>query len=87
MEEREEDNLRITDDPSHKKAKAKLREACAFAKEQLSNEECTEAEVFVDKLFSNVDFSVDLTRAEFEQSCKKIWRRCMEPVKSALENA
>ena len=33
MEEREEDNLRITDDPIHKKTRAKLREACAQAKE------------------------------------------------------
>ena len=33
MEEREEDNLRITDDPKYKKVKAKLRVACAVAKE------------------------------------------------------
>ena len=59
----------ITDEPKFKKVKARLRKACSEAKEMLNGE--NSGIVFVDGLFSDTDLEIELSRAQFEEICKK----------------
>nr|CDS24251.1 heat shock protein 70 [Echinococcus granulosus] len=67
------------------KAIIRLRKACETAKRKLSTIDCTNVEVV--SLFEDIDFCVDLTRAQFERLCSDLFCRTMDVVKSALSDA
>ena len=62
----------ITDEPKFKKVKARLRKACSEAKVMLNgNKNSDKVDLFVDDLFSGTDLEIELSRAQFEEICKK----------------
>ncbi|CDS39789.1 heat shock protein 70 [Echinococcus multilocularis] len=64
------------------KAINRLRKACETAKRNLSILKSTNVEVV--SLFEDIDFCLDLTRAQFERLCLDLFCQTMDVVKSAL---
>eukprot|EP00566_Odontella_aurita_P011009 CAMPEP_0113600776 /NCGR_PEP_ID=MMETSP0015_2-20120614/42881_1 /TAXON_ID=2838 /ORGANISM="Odontella" /LENGTH=408 /DNA_ID=CAMNT_0000509043 /DNA_START=70 /DNA_END=1293 /DNA_ORIENTATION=+ /assembly_acc=CAM_ASM_000160 len=67
------------------RATARLRRAVESAKRTLST--AHSAAVEVDSLAGDVDFSASLSRSEFERLNAKLFRRCIDTVKSVLLDA
>ena len=69
----------------NKRAIRRLRTAAEKAKRTLSSG--TTAAVEVDSLAEGIDFNATLTRARFEDMCMELFRKCMKPVETVLEDA
>ncbi|KAH7683437.1 Heat shock protein 70 family protein [Dioscorea alata] len=67
------------------KALGKLRRECERAKRALSSQH--QVRVEIESLFDGVDFSEPITRARFEELNMDLFKKTMEPVKKALEDA
>ncbi|KAJ0988660.1 hypothetical protein J5N97_007016 [Dioscorea zingiberensis] len=67
------------------KALGKLRRECERAKRALSSQH--QVRVEIESLFDGVDFSETLSRARFEELNMDLFKKTMEPVKKALEDA
>ena len=63
------------------RALRRLRTACERAKRTLSSTAQTSIEI--DSLFEGVDFYTSITRARFEELNMDLFRKCMEPGRSA----
>jgi L1 cell adhesion molecule like protein len=68
-----------------KKAMRRLRTSCEKAKRILSNQTSTMVEV--DALKNGEDFSMEFTRAKFEELCLPYFRNCLKPVEQVLTDA
>ena len=66
----------------NQRAVRRLRTACERAKRNLSVSSKTIVQV--DALMNGVDFSLELTRAKFEQLNQDLFRDCFQPVKQVL---
>jgi len=62
-----------------------LRTECEKAKRNLSSG--TTSTIQVDSLSDGKDFELKLTRAKFEDLCKKDFEKCLNPIKKVLEDA
>lgn len=69
----------------NKKAIRKLRTAAERAKRQLSSS--TTAVIEIDSIVSDIDFNITLTRAKFEDMCMPLFRKCMDPVNTVLNDS
>lgn len=67
------------------RALRRLRTACERAKRSLSTS--TQAHIEIDSLFEGRDYTTVLTRAMFEDRCKRYFEKCMDPVVSALRDS
>eukprot|EP00178_Gracilaria_changii_P015059 TRINITY_DN4222_c1_g2_i1.p1 TRINITY_DN4222_c1_g2~~TRINITY_DN4222_c1_g2_i1.p1 ORF type:complete len:141 (-),score=24.42 TRINITY_DN4222_c1_g2_i1:223-645(-) len=65
-----------------KRAMRRLRTACEKAKRMLSNVKATE--INVDALKNGEDFSMNITRAKFEELCLQYFRDCLKPVEKVI---
>ena len=74
-----------TDMKTSAKAMRRLKTACESAKRTLST--ASVANIEVDSLFDNNDFSTALTRAKFENLCNDIFQRTMTPVEQVLKDS
>ena len=63
----------------------RLRTAAERAKRTLSSS--TQSNIEVDSLFEGVDFYTSVTRARFEELCSDLFRKCLQPVERALQDA
>uniref|UniRef100_A0A8C6Z2F3 Uncharacterized protein n=1 Tax=Nothoprocta perdicaria TaxID=30464 RepID=A0A8C6Z2F3_NOTPE len=63
----------------------RLRAACEAAKRALSSSQ--KATVSVDCLYKGIDLQADITRAQFEQLCAKLFQRVLRPVERVLRDA
>jgi len=70
---------------SGKKTIRRLRTACERAKRTLSTS--TTANIEIDSLYDGEDFYSSITRARFEELCKPIFNRCIEPLNKVLKDA
>jgi len=68
-----------------KKTIRRLRTACERAKRTLSTS--TTANIEIDSLYEGIDFYSSITRARFEELCKPIFNRCIEPLNKVLKDA
>ena len=69
----------------NKKAIRKLRTSAERAKRQLSSS--TTAVIEIDSIVSDIDFNITLTRAKFEDMCMPLFRKCMDPVNTVLNDS
>ena len=69
----------------NKRAMRRLRTACEKAKRVLSSSTTTTLDV--ESLHNGVDFSLNLTRAKFENLCGHIFNKCIDPVARVLRDA
>ena len=67
------------------RALRRLRTACERAKRTLSSS--AQASIEVDSLHEGIDFHTTVTRARFEELCSDLFRKTMEPVERALQDA
>lgn len=67
------------------RALRRLRTACERAKCQLSSGMMTQIEV--DSLLDGIDFSLQVTRAKFEQLNLNLFRKTMDPVRQVLRDS
>ena len=67
------------------RALRRLRTACERAKRTLSSS--AQASIEVDSLHEGIDFYTTVTRARFEELCSDLFRKTMEPVERALQDA
>ncbi|VDK46898.1 unnamed protein product [Taenia asiatica] len=67
------------------KAISRLRKACENAKRTLSLLECTN--IKVESLYEDVDFSVSISRCQFEQLCSDLFDRMLAIVIQTLSDA
>ncbi|KAG1330545.1 Luminal-binding protein 4 [Cocos nucifera] len=67
------------------RALGKLRRECERAKRALSSQ--PQVRVEIESLFDGVDFSEPLTRARFEELNMDLFKKTLEPVKKALQDA
>jgi L1 cell adhesion molecule like protein len=74
--------VEITGNP---KALRRLKTACESAKKILSSSMTTNIEV--DSLIDGVDFSINITRAKFEELCIDLFKSGIEPVDKVLRDA
>jgi len=70
---------------SNKRSVRRLITACERAKRTLSGS--NQANIEIDSLFEGIDFYTTISRAKFEDLCKKEFKSCMEPVKKCLKDA
>jgi len=63
----------------------RLRTACERAKRTLSSS--TQARIEVEKLDGSIDFSIDITRAKFEDLCLDLFKKCLETCQHVLEDS
>jgi L1 cell adhesion molecule like protein len=70
---------------ANKRSLRRLRTACEQAKRVLSS--ATVTNVQCDGFFDNTDLQIPLSRAKFENLCENEFRKCIDPVKKALEDA
>lgn len=68
-----------------KRAMRRLRTACEKAKRMLSN--VNAAQIDVDALKNGEDFSMNITRAKFEELCLTYFRNCLKPVEQVLTDS
>jgi L1 cell adhesion molecule like protein len=69
----------------NKRALRRLRTACEKAKRTLSAASSTVIEV--DSLYDGLDFSIQLSRARFEELTSELMKRTMEPVFKVMKDA
>ncbi|KAL5972174.1 Heat shock cognate 70 kDa protein [Taenia solium] len=67
------------------KAISPLRKTCETAKRTLSLHEFTSIDV--ESLYGDIDFSVSISRCQFEQMCSDLFRRMLAIVDKALSDA
>jgi len=67
------------------RAKARLRRAVEAAKRSLSSTQS--AEIEVDSLLGDLDYSTQLTRQKFEELNSQLFQRCIDTVKAVLVDA
>nr|AKC91104.1 heat shock protein 70 [Stylophora pistillata] len=67
------------------KSLRRLKTACERAKKTLSSN--SQANVEIDSLFEGIDFYSRITRAKFEELCMDLFRSCLGPVETALDDA
>ncbi len=85
------EQVKSKDASAHKKleasprAQARLRRAVENAKRVLSSG--MSAEIEVDSLIGDFDFSVTLDRAKFEELNAKLFKRCIDTVKEVMDDA
>lgn len=65
------------------KARKRLKIACERAKKILSYE--TQANINIESLYDDKDFQYTITRARFENLCKKKFNELIQPIEKALE--
>ncbi|XP_026397860.1 heat shock cognate 70 kDa protein-like [Papaver somniferum] len=75
-------NKDISEDPS---ALRRLRTSCERSKRILSS--TTQTTMEIDSLYEGVDFHASITRAEFEDLNKDLFKNCMEPVEKCLADS
>lgn len=63
----------------------RLKSACENAKRSLSSS--TTSTIQMDALHNGIDFSTKITRAKFERLCESVFKKTLEPVKTALHDA
>lgn len=68
-----------------KKAMRRLRTQCERAKRMLST--VNAAQIDVDALKNGEDFSLNITRAKFENLCSDFFKKTIKPVERVLEDA
>lgn len=69
----------------NKRAMRRLRTQCERAKRTLSS--ATSASVEVDSLFEGEDYSIQITRAKFEELCQELFRSTIVPVEKVLRDS
>ena len=67
------------------KAYRRLKIACENAKKNLSN--AVETTIDLDALYKEEDFTITITRPEFEARCVELFKRCTVPLETALKDA
>jgi len=67
------------------KARRRLQNACEKAKRTLSTSMTSTVEI--DALYEGNDFSVNITRAKFEQLCEDLFRKALAPVDQVMKDA
>ena len=67
------------------KALRRLRSACEKAKRSLSA--ATQTQIDIDSIMDGRDLSVTITRANFEELCKDLFKKCIPPVENALKDS
>lgn len=67
------------------KSVRRLRTACERAKRALST--TTQATIEIDSLYEGIDFYTSITRSRFEELCMDLFRKSLESVTRALEDA
>ena len=72
----------ITPNP---RAMRRLRTACERLKRTLSTS--TNASIEIDSLFDGLDFASKLTRARFEEMCRDLFEKCIDPCRKVLTDA
>ncbi|KAK1663102.1 hypothetical protein QYE76_051261 [Lolium multiflorum] len=68
-----------------KRAVRRLRNSCEKAKRMLSSN--AQTVVDIDALFEGIDFHSSINRALFEQLNVDLFRKCMEPIETCLQDA
>ena len=63
----------------------RLLNACEAAKRTLSSS--TSANIEIDSLFDGDDFSIKISRAKFDELCRDIFQKTLEPVTKVLQDA
>ena len=82
------EGMQITEDKKFKRQRAKLRATACEVKELIcSNPDQNEQPMFIENLLDGENFEYYLTRAEFEERCKPIFNRAMDPIGTALQEA
>jgi len=85
------DQIKVKDASMHKqvkdsaRAQARLRRAVENCKRVLSSS--TSAEIEIDSLVGDFDFSTTLDRAKFEELNAKLFKRCIDTVKEVMADA
>ena len=74
-----------TDITTSQRALRRLRTACERAKRTLSSSAV--ATIEIESLFDGKDFSMQLTRARFEELCADLFRGCLDPVEKVLQDS
>jgi len=69
----------------NQRALRRLRTACERAKRTLSSSAV--ATIEIESLFEGKDFSMQITRARFEELCSDLFRSCIEPVEKVLRDS
>ena len=70
---------------TNQRALRRLRTACERAKRALSSAAQTSIEI--DSLFEGTDFYSSITRAKFEELCADLFKSCLRPVESVLNDS
>jgi L1 cell adhesion molecule like protein len=70
---------------TNKKAMSRLKATAERAKRTLSSS--TSAQIEIDALMDGIDFYTSLTRAKFENLCASVFKRCLDPVDTVLNDA
>jgi heat shock protein 1/8 len=76
---------KIKDILSSSKVKGKLKKAAENAKKILSCNQ--ETSINLDNLFDDIDFTISITKAKFEDLCDDIFKKCMLPIVTVLKDA
>ena len=63
----------------------RLRSSCERAKRTLSSTNNSHLEI--DSLYQGIDFTMNISRARFEEICKDDFRRCLESVDKVLKDS
>ena len=69
----------------NQRALRRLRTACERAKRTLSSSAV--ATIEIESLFEGKDFSLQITRARFEELCADLFRNCIDPVEKVLRDS
>ncbi len=69
---------------TNQRAVRRLRSACERVKRTLSSS--STATVEVESLYEGKDFSLQITRARFEELCADLFRSCIDPVEKVLRD-
>jgi len=76
---------RGTDITGNNRALRRLRTQCERAKRTLSSS--TQAAIEIDSLYEGIDYSVNISRARFEELCMDYFRNSMAPVEKCLRDS
>jgi molecular chaperone DnaK (HSP70) len=72
---------------NNKKIRLKLKRECERVKKLLSNSNIHEAEICIDCLYGDIDYTYRLTRVKLDEICEKFYDDCMKPVYTILEES
>jgi heat shock 70kDa protein 1/2/6/8 len=70
---------------SNPRSLRRLRTECEKAKRVLSS--ATQTTMEIDSLYHGEDFSLEITRAKFEELCIDLFRKCIVPLENALKDS